>query len=65
MYTFMMRWKQMREDAKAGNAEWPMPDSIQETYDQFMAIAKKKNVTRLNEWQEGFVALDQTLAENR
>lgn len=65
MYTFMMRWKQMREDAKAGNAEWPMPDSIQETYDQFMAIAKKKNVTRLNEWQEGFVALDQALAENR
>jgi len=65
MYTFMMRWKQMREDAKAGNAEWPMPDSIQETYDQFMTIAKKKNVTRLNEWQEGFVALDQALAENR
>lgn len=65
MYTFMMRWKQMREDAKAGNAKWPMPDSIQETYDQFMAIAKKKNVTRLNEWQEGFVALDQALAENR
>lgn len=65
MYTFMMRWKQMREDAKAGSAEWPMPDSIQETYDQFMAIAKKKNVTRLNEWQEGFVALDQALAENR
>jgi hypothetical protein len=55
----------MREDAKAGNAEWPMPDSIQETYDQFMTIAKKKNVTRLNEWQEGFVALDQALAENR
>ncbi|MEN6424452.1 MAG: DUF4838 domain-containing protein, partial [Phycisphaerales bacterium] len=65
MYTFMMRWKQMREDAKTANAEWPMPDSIQETYDQFMVIAKKKNVTRLNEWQDGFVALDKALAENK
>ncbi len=65
MYTFIMRWKQMREDAKAANAEWPMPDTIKEAYDQFMAIAKKKNVTRLNEWQDGFVMLDAALAENQ
>ena len=42
-----------------------MPDSIQETFDQFMTIAKKKNVTRLNEWQEGFGALEKALAENK
>jgi hypothetical protein len=57
MYTFMMRWKEMREAAKAANADWPMPPSIQETYDQFLTVARKKNVTRLNEWQEGFGAL--------
>ncbi|HNS19439.1 MAG TPA: DUF4838 domain-containing protein [Sedimentisphaerales bacterium] len=64
MYTFIMRWKQMREDAKAAGAEWPMPETIKEACDQFMVIAKKKNVTRLNEWQDGFVALDTALAQN-
>jgi len=65
MYTFLMRWKQMQADAKTANAEWPMPDTIKEAYDQFMAIAKKKNVTRLSEWQAGFGALDRALAENQ
>lgn len=65
MYAFMMRWKDMRQAAKTAGAEWPMPDSIQATYDQFLAIAKKKNVTRLNEWQEGFGNLEKALAENK
>jgi len=65
LYAFMMRWKDMREAAKTAGAEWPMSDSIQATYDQFMAIAKKKNVTRLNEWQEGFGNLEKALAENK
>lgn len=65
MYAAMMRWKDMREGAKAANAEWFLPDSIQATYDQFMTIAKKKNVTRLNEWQEGFGNLQTALAENK
>jgi hypothetical protein len=62
MYSFMMRWTEMREAAKAANAEWPMPESIRSAYDRFMEIARKKNVTRLNEWQEGFGALDDALA---
>jgi hypothetical protein len=62
LYTFMMRWNDMREAAKAANADWPMPPSCKDTYDQFMAIAKKKNVTRLNEGQQGFGALDKALA---
>lgn len=65
MYAAMMRWKDMRDAAKAANAEWFLPDSIQATYDRFMTIAKKKNVTRLNEWQEGFGNLQTALAENK
>ena len=61
MFTFMMRWDEMRDAAKAAGADWPMPDSIQQTYDQFRAVAAKKNITRLNEWQEGFGHLDDAL----
>ena len=61
MYTFMMRWDEMRQAAQEAGADWPMPASIQETHDRFMVVAKKKNVTRLNEWNEGFGALDDAL----
>lgn len=61
MYTFMMRWDEMRDVAQEAGADWPMPDSIQETYERFMVVAKKKNITRLNEWQEGFGVLDNAL----
>ncbi len=57
MYTFMMRWDEMRKVAAGKSADWPMPESIQDTYDQFLTVARKKNITRLNEWQEGFGAL--------
>lgn len=65
LYAFMMRWKDLRETAKTANAAWPIQDSIQATYDQFMTIAKQKNVTRLNEWQDGFGNLEKALAENK
>ena len=61
MYTFMMRWNDMRQACQAAGADWPMPESIRATYDNFMEVAKKKNVTRLNEWQEGFDALEKAL----
>jgi len=61
MYTFMMRWDEMREKAKADGADWPMAESIQDTYEQFMKIAGKKNVTRLNEWNDGFGAIEEAL----
>jgi hypothetical protein len=61
MYTFMMRWDEMRESAEASNSKWPMPASIKTTYEQFMKIAKKKNITRLDEWNEGFGALEKAL----
>ncbi len=61
MYTFMMRWTQMREKAKAANADWPMPESIQDAYDHFVKIARKKNISRLSEWQPGYGALDEAV----
>ena len=61
MYTFIVRWNEMREAAKAASADWPMPPSARETFDQFLTIARRKNVTRLNEWQDGFAALEQAV----
>ncbi|UCD50816.1 MAG: DUF4838 domain-containing protein [Phycisphaerales bacterium] len=61
MYTFMMRWDEMREAGQRAGADWPMPASIQETYDRFMVVAKKKNITRLDEWNRGFGNLDEAL----
>jgi len=58
MYTFMIRWDEMRQQAATTSADWPMPASIQKTFDDFMEVAKKKNITRLNEWQEGFGVLE-------
>ena len=61
MYTFMMRWNDMRQACKAAGAEWPMADSIKATFEQFTEVAGKKDVTRLNEWQDGFGNLEKAL----
>lgn len=61
MYVFIMRWDEMRAQAAASGAAWPMPDSVGQAFEDFMAIARKKNITRLNEWQEGFGALQQAV----
>jgi hypothetical protein len=56
-----MRWDEMRQACKAAGADWPMAESIEATYEQFMEVARKKDVTRLNEWQEGFGALEKAI----
>ncbi|HIJ53230.1 MAG TPA: DUF4838 domain-containing protein [Planctomycetes bacterium] len=61
MYVFMMRWDEMRKKARAAGLDWPMPDSIKTTYEQFLEVAKKKNITRLNEWSSGFGVLEKAL----
>jgi hypothetical protein len=63
MYTFIMRWNDMRQACQAAGADWPMPDSIETTYEQFKEVAQKNNVTRLNEWQDGFGNLDKALEQ--
>ncbi len=65
MYAFMMRWGQMFQAAEAAGAEWPMPPSLRGAHERFMEIARKKNVTRLDEWNEGFGALDQALERSQ
>jgi hypothetical protein len=61
MYTFMTRWNEMRKKAEESDADWPMPETIQGAFEEFMKIARKKNITRLNEWNEGFGALEEAL----
>ncbi len=61
LYTFMVRWNDFRKAAEVAKADWPMPDTIQQTYDDFVKIARQKNITRLNEWNEGYGALDKAI----
>jgi len=61
MYTFMMRWDEMRGAARETGTPWPMLESIQETYKRFMVVARRKHITRLDEWNEGFGKLDKAL----
>ena len=61
MYTFMTRWDEMRKKAEEIGADWPMPDTIKSAFEEFMKIARKKNVTRLNEWNEGFGTLEEAI----
>jgi len=61
MYVFIMRWDNMRQACEAAGAEWPMDESIEATYEQFMETAKKNNVTRLNEWRDGFEPLEKAI----
>ncbi len=61
MYVFIMRWNEMRKACKTADADWPMAESIKATFEQFTEVAKKKDVTRLNEWQDGFGNLDKAL----
>ena len=65
MYTFKMRWDNMRQACKTSGAHWPMPESIRATYENFMQVARKKNVTRLNEWQVGFGALEKAIERTK
>ena len=62
-YTFIMRWDDMRRACEAAGDDWPMPESIGATYEQFKEVARKNNVTRLNEWQDGFGNLDKALEQ--
>jgi hypothetical protein len=61
MYTFMTRWDEMRQKAQERGAEWLMQEKIRDTFEKFMKIAEKKNITRLNEWNEGFAALQEAV----
>ena len=61
IYTFLMRWDEMRTAAQTANADWPMPESAQAAYDHFTKIANQNNITGLNEGQQGYGPLDEAL----
>ena len=61
MYTFMMRWDEMRKQAAGLGVDWPMPDSIQQAFEHFTKVAKKKDITRLEEWRQGYGTLEKAL----
>ena len=61
MYVFIRRWDELRQKAKAGGAAWPMPESIEKTFEEFRRIAQAHKLTRLNEWQEGYGVLEEAV----
>lgn len=63
LYTFVTRWNEMRQAAKTAGAEWPMPETAETTRSEFMDIAQRKGMTRLSEWQDGFVAIDKAVEQ--
>lgn len=61
MYAFMRQWKKFHTVADETSTPWPMCESIDDSYKEFMAVAKNNNVTRLNEWNAGFGLLDEAV----
>jgi hypothetical protein len=63
MYTFIMRWDEMRKACRTAGTNWTMEESIKATLEKFMEVAKKNNVTRLNEWRVGFEPLEKAVEQ--
>lgn len=61
MYTFLLRWDEMRKACEEASAAWPMADSAGACFEQFKQIAEKKNITRLSEGQEGLGPLEKAV----
>jgi len=65
MYALMLRWNEMRDQAKQLKVKWPLPGSIETVFQQFQRVAKQKNITRLNEGQVGLGRLEKAVEEAR
>ena len=61
MYTFIMRWKEMRRAAKAAKAPWPLGESVDDVYKQFRSVAKDKKITYVREHRDGFDVMDEAV----
>ncbi len=57
LYTFLMRWQPLRDEAATAKTAWPLADSRSEVYDEFMRIAKAADVTHIREGSPGFAPL--------
>ena len=48
MYVFLMRWDELREQAQAAGADWPMPDSVAVLHERIRKIAKQAGINLKN-----------------
>ncbi len=62
MYAFMSNWKALQAQCAAAKAVWPLRSSIQTVAADFKQTATANNVTRVNEWHEGFGLVDKAVA---
>ncbi len=44
LYAFISRWTEMRDDAISRGEEWPLTESIQEAFDDFVKVARANDV---------------------
>ncbi|MEW6250336.1 MAG: DUF4838 domain-containing protein [Planctomycetota bacterium] len=51
MYTLLVRWDALRQEAKANDVPWPVADSPARVYELFMDTARAAQVTMISEGQ--------------
>ena len=61
LYAFLRQWKPLKEQARILSAPWPLPDSPETVYKQFVEVARNNGVTRVNEWHDGYGLVDEAL----
>ncbi|MCP4710810.1 MAG: DUF4838 domain-containing protein [Planctomycetes bacterium] len=54
LYVAIRRWDELRRKALEEGIDWPWGDSAEQAREQFEQCARSLNITRLNEWEEGF-----------
>ena len=54
LYVVIRRWDELRRKAVEEGTDWPWGDSTEHSREQFEQSAQSLNITRLNEWEQGF-----------
>jgi hypothetical protein len=65
MYAFLQHWKALREQTQAAGLDWPMGDSPDAVYEAFVTVAKRNNVSRLREWDDGYGLVEEAVKRAR
>lgn len=65
LYTFLMRWDHLQDQARQAGADWPLADSIDEVHQDFMAVARQVGVVHLNEGCTGYKILEDAMAQRK
>lgn len=59
LYAFLWRWNDLKTQAAAAGADWPIDPDIRRVAAHFKKVAVEHGVTRVNEWHDGFGLVDQ------